>query len=50
MENNFDAYDCACDKFSETLNFMTDDEISELELCENESEVIEYMSPFHERT
>lgn len=50
MENKFDPYDLACDKFPETINFMTDDELSELELCEHESEVIEYMRQFHERT
>lgn len=50
MKNNFDAYDFACEKYAETLKCMSKDEVLELELCENESEVIDYMMPFHERT
>lgn len=48
--NYFNAYDYACDKFPETLNYMSEEEINELEYCNNKDEVDIYMLQFHERT
>ena len=50
MDANFDPHNDACDRFSYTLNFMSEEEISGLDSCENKDEVTEYMSQFYERT
>jgi hypothetical protein len=48
--NTFNPYDYAYEAYSETLNYMSEDEINEISTLESDDEVREYMSQFIERT
>jgi hypothetical protein len=51
MQNaTFDAMDYAWEKWGETLNYMSNEEINQLYFCINEEEVDNYLRPFYERT
>ena len=46
----FSPLDYAEDAFPETLNFMSDEELSEIDNFDNEDELREYLQQFFERT
>ncbi len=46
----FDAMGYAYDHWGETLNYMSDDEIEQVNDCENKEEVDGYLRCFYERT
>jgi len=46
----FSPWDYAEDAFSETLNFMSDEELSDIDNFDNEDELREYLQQFFERT
>lgn len=46
----FSPWDYAEDAFSETLNFMSDEELSEIDNFDNEDDLREYLQQFFERT
>ena len=46
----FDALEYAYDNWSETLNYMTEDEIEQITDYENKEEVDGYLRCFYERT
>lgn len=50
MDEQFEPYEFAYEKFSETINYMSDSEIEEIGQFDNENELREYMSQFYERT
>ena len=46
----FSPWDYAEEAFSETLNYMSDDELSAIDEFDNENELREYLQQFFERT
>lgn len=46
----FNAMEYAYDHWGETLNYMSDDEIEQVNDCENKDEVDDYLRCFYERT
>ena len=46
----FDVMEYAYDYWGETLNYMSDDEIEQVNDCENKDEVDDYLRCFYERT
>ena len=46
----FSPWDYAEEAFSETLNYMSSEELSEIDGFDNENELREYMNQFFERT
>ncbi len=50
VSTSFDAMEYAYDNWGETLNYMSDDEIEQVNDCENKDEVDDYLRCFYERT
>jgi len=46
----FDPMDYAYDNHGETIMYMNDDEIDQINECETKSEVDDYLRGFYERT
>lgn len=46
----FSPWDFAENAFSETLNYMTDEELDEIDDFDNENDLREYLQQFFERT
>lgn len=46
----FSPWDYAEEAFSETLNYMSEDELSEIDGFDNKDELREYLSQFFDRT
>ena len=47
---SFSAWDYAEEAFSETLSYMTDEELNEIDSFDNKDELREYLQQFFERT
>lgn len=46
----FDPWEYACEHYCEEMNYMTQEEIDDIHLYDNESELNTYMYQFYERT
>lgn len=49
-ETYFDPMDYAYDNHGETILYMNDDEIEQINECQSKSEVDDYLRGFYERT